>query len=86
MSPIGSGPAFQNFVTAMQGVFSYMGSSIHVGNEVAGWLKAIGFEDVQDRLYHIKVGAANPNPKLAKQGVYSTTTSARGAASFGKSE
>ncbi|KAH8704452.1 hypothetical protein GQ44DRAFT_732403 [Phaeosphaeriaceae sp. PMI808] len=83
-APEGSGPAFQNFVTAMQGVFSSMGSSTHVGNEVAGWLKAIGFEDVQDRLYHIKVGAANPNPKLAKQGVYSTTTSARGAASFGK--
>lgn len=84
--PDGTGPAFRNFVAVMQGVFVAMGSSVHLGNDLQGWLEAAGFENVENRILSLRLGAKNPDPKLAKQGVYSTTVAARGLATFGKSK
>jgi hypothetical protein len=83
--PEGTGPAFRNFIAVMKGVFTAFGSSLHPGNELSGWLQAAGFESVEDRVINTKLGATNPDPRLAKQGVYSTTVAARGLATFGKS-
>jgi hypothetical protein len=49
------------------------------------WLKEAGFTDVESRLVGLNLGKANPNPTLAEQGVYSTSTAAAGLASFAKS-
>lgn len=84
--PKSAGPAFRNFVTVMDGVFKMLGSSLKLTDELPGWLDAAGFVDVQDKVINTKLGAANPNPRLSKQGTYSTTIAAKGLASFGASK
>lgn len=84
--PDDTGPAFQNFIHVMQGIFTFLGASKNVGNELSGWLNAAGFNDIEDRVCYVKFGPKNPNPNLAKQGVYSTVVAARGLSAFGKSK
>jgi hypothetical protein len=84
--PDESGPAFCNFMTVMKALFAALGASFRLTDELPGWLEQAGFVDVQHRDINTKLGATNPNPKLAKQGVYSTTVAARGLANFGKCE
>lgn len=76
----------RNLVAVMKGVFVACGSSLELGDLLMDWLIAEGFEEVYDRIINTKLGSANPNSKLAKQGVYSTTVAARSLANFGKSE
>ncbi|KAF1950202.1 S-adenosyl-L-methionine-dependent methyltransferase [Byssothecium circinans] len=78
------GPAFENFLSILRSVFTAVGSTVHLGNELSGWLKAAGFEDVQDRLLHTRLGATNPDPYLAKKGVDATMAGARGHFAFVK--
>jgi hypothetical protein len=80
------GPAFSNFVTIIKGIYSTFHASLKLADELPVWLKDIGFEDVQYRDIDTKLGAANPNPQLAKQGVYSTTVAARGLVQFASSK
>jgi hypothetical protein len=84
--PEETGPAFRNFVAVMEGVFTIMGSSLKLGDELPALVKNAGFVDVHDRILNTKLGATNPNPALAKQGTYSTTIAARGLAGFGASK
>jgi hypothetical protein len=74
--PEETGPAMRNFVTIMKGMFSTYGASLSLGNDLPGLVTAAGFENVQDRVVMTKLGAANPKPKLAAQGIYSTGVAA----------
>ena len=84
--PADSGPALRHFVTAVGGVYAAFKSPFHIGKELASYVGEAGFEDVHDRVIDVKLGAANPDAELAKQGVLSTTFAARNVAGFAKSE
>ncbi|OCL14894.1 S-adenosyl-L-methionine-dependent methyltransferase [Glonium stellatum] len=79
------GPAMYDFVRLMKDMFIIMGAKIDLTRQIPGWLEEAGFTDIQDRLIDMKIGATNPNPRLAKQGVYSTAISATALSRFGKS-
>lgn len=83
--PEENGPAMRNFVAIMKGVFTAAGSSLDLGNELPGWVKELGFEEVQDIVANTKLGATNPDPNLAKQGIYSSNVAATGLAKYGQS-
>lgn len=76
------GPAFRNFLTIMNGLFSHFKSSPNLDKELPEWLCELGFMDVGYKDLHLKLGALHSNPQLAKQGVYSTTIAARGLAQY----
>jgi hypothetical protein len=80
------GPAFRNFVTIIKSIYTVFHGSLNLIQDIPEWLKEAGFVDVQYRDIDTKLGARNPNPHLAKQGVYSTTVAARGLAQFASSE
>ena len=81
----GDGPAMHNFVGLMKDIFTVMGCSLKLSQELSGWLKEDGFVDVQERVVPVQLGATNPKPELAKRGVYSTGVAAAGLVHFGKS-
>jgi hypothetical protein len=80
------GPVFRTFVAMIKGTYAVFGSSFQLIQDFLLWLKEAGFVNVQHRDINTKLGAINPNPQLAKQGVYSTTVAARGLADFGSSK
>ncbi|KAL1592632.1 hypothetical protein SLS60_011048 [Paraconiothyrium brasiliense] len=77
------GPAFRNFVTIIKSIYTVFNGSLKLCEEIPVWLKEAGFVDIGYRDIDTKLGALNPDPVLAKQGVYSTTIAARGLVHFG---
>lgn len=69
----------------MKDIFKFVGANLELSHLMADWLKEDGFVDVQERLVVCQMGASNPNPDLAKQGVYSTSIAATGLSTFVKS-
>lgn len=84
--PEETGPAMRNFVTIMKGVFSMFGASLSLGNDLPALVKTAGFENVQDRIAMLKLGAKNPKPRIAAQGIYSTGVAAAQLAKVASSE
>ncbi|MCJ1352293.1 MAG: hypothetical protein MMC33_002277 [Icmadophila ericetorum] len=78
------GPAMHDFLKLMKDTFTLMGANIHFARDMAGWLKAVGFEDVQDRLFDSYLGATNKDPKLAQHGVISSSVGCAGLVEFAK--
>ncbi|CAI6341166.1 unnamed protein product [Periconia digitata] len=76
------GPAFKNFVTIIKSIYTVFRGSLNLIEDIPAWLKEAGFVDVEYKDIDTKLGALNPNPQLAKQGVYSTTVAAKGLAHF----
>lgn len=83
--PDGCGPAMHDFITTMEGVFTFMGFSLTFSEKIPGWLKSAGFVDIRERIVSTKLGAQNPEPTLARMGVFATSGAARGLATYGKS-
>jgi gliotoxin biosynthesis N-methyltransferase len=81
-----NGPAMHDFVQLMKDVFTTIGTTLNLSRELSGWVKEDGFLHVQERVFNVLLGATNPNPQLAKRGVYSTLVAATGLATFGKSK
>jgi hypothetical protein len=79
-------PAFRNFVTMIKGVYATFHASLELVDELPVWLKEAGLVDVQHRDIDTKLGAANPDTRLAKQGVYATTVASRGLVQYALSE
>lgn len=79
------GLAMQGFVRLMKDIFTHIGTTLRLSKELSGWVKENGFLNVQERVVNVQLGATNPNPQLAKRGVYSTVVAATGLVAFGKS-
>ena len=79
------GPAMHDFLKLMKDVFTLMGAEVTFAKNMSGWLKAIGFEHVQERLVDVYMGASNKDPQLAQQGVNSTSVACGGLVDFAKS-
>ncbi|KAL9119450.1 MAG: hypothetical protein Q9187_003997 [Circinaria calcarea] len=80
------GPAMHDFLQVMKNVFTTMGVDVTFARQVAGWIKAAGFVDVQERLVDVYMGATNADPQLAQRGVNSTCIAAKGLVDFTKSQ
>jgi hypothetical protein len=80
------GPVMHDFVSIMKDCFKAMNAQVNVASELKGWLEKDGFVDAGEKVVEMKMGAANKNPVLAKQGVYSTCAAAAGLAGFAKSK
>ncbi|KAI0165388.1 hypothetical protein GGR52DRAFT_575479 [Hypoxylon sp. FL1284] len=78
------GPVMHDLVNMMRGVFKAMGADVDVTERIPGWLRDAGFVDVGDRVVHLQLGARNPDATLAGRGVFSTSTAAKGLASYAK--
>jgi hypothetical protein len=46
-----------------------MGSKWGIGDDLAEYLRAAGFERVEEKVFEVKYGAKNPDVELAKKGV-----------------
>ncbi|KAK2753309.1 hypothetical protein FQN55_003438 [Onygenales sp. PD_40] len=81
-----NGPAARLFPRLIRDVFALLGGSVNMAQQMSDWLGDApgGFVDIQDRLVDVKLGAVNPDPKLAKQGAYSTSVGARQLVAFAK--
>jgi gliotoxin biosynthesis N-methyltransferase len=79
------GPAMHDFVQVMKDIFVFVGAGLKLSHQMAEWLKADGFADMEERVFVCQMGATNPNPQLAKQGVFSMGVAATGLVTFAKS-
>lgn len=80
------GPAMHDFLKLMKDIFTTMGANVKLAGQLHGWLEALGFRDVHERLVNVYMGARNTNPQLAQQGVRSTSIAAGGLVDFAKSQ
>jgi len=84
--PASNGPAMRSFDTLMTGVFSWMGSSLSLADDLPAWLQDAGFLDVEHRVVEMRLGRMNSNVHLAKKGTYSCIVAARWLSEFAKSK
>jgi len=84
--PDNMGQAMQDFFELMKVMFAILGARLDLTRQIPGWLEEAGFIDIQDRLVGMKIGATNPDPRLAKQGVFSTAIGCAAVVRFAKSE
>lgn len=84
--PKDNGPVMRNFDTLLKGIFTSVGANIGLANVLPQWLHEAGFENVQSRDVQMRLGKMNTNPKLARQGTYSSIVVARSLVEFARSK
>ncbi|KAF2120576.1 S-adenosyl-L-methionine-dependent methyltransferase [Lophiotrema nucula] len=67
-----AGPMWKQNMILFRDLFKAMGSRYSSGDEIAGWLRDVGFEDVEEKVFGLRFGALNPNEELARKGVISS--------------
>ncbi|CZR61392.1 uncharacterized protein PAC_11288 [Phialocephala subalpina] len=68
----------------IRALFEKIGSQWDFANHMKKWLLEAGLEDVEETTIHVKFGKSNPDPEIAKLGIWSMTTSTRAVCFAGK--
>lgn len=80
------GPAMQQMLALVQEVFRTFGTSVDTPRQMAGWVREAGFQDVEEKVIDMDLGAKNSDPDLARKGIASSVAGVRTLAAFAKGE
>jgi len=80
-----NGVAANQFISLMRSAFTMMNSPKTLVHHLSGWLKAAGFENVEEHSVLPKLGANNSNADLVKKALFSNGVAATGLVAMAKS-
>ncbi|KAG9230918.1 hypothetical protein BJ875DRAFT_487491 [Amylocarpus encephaloides] len=78
------GTAMRHFIQLILDLYAFMGVPEKVGDQLKPWLEGSGFVNVQERTIDCYMGAMNPDPDLARNGVFSMNVAVTGLVGFGQ--
>ena len=67
-----AGPIWKQNMTLFHDLFKTMGSRYGVVDEAAGWLREMRFEDIEEKVFELRIGALQPDEELAKKSIISS--------------
>lgn len=80
------GTAMRNFIQLILDLYAFMGVPEKMADQLKPWLEESGFVNVQERTIDCQMGVSNPNPDLARNGVFSMNVAVTGLVGFGSSK
>ncbi|KAH6669782.1 hypothetical protein B0J14DRAFT_565564 [Halenospora varia] len=80
------GIAMWNFIQLILDLYAFMGVPEKMADQLKPWLEESGFANVQERTIDCQIGVSNPNPDLARNGVFSMNVAVTGLVGFGSTE
>ena len=73
-----NGPIVRDFLALIEEVIAAAGIGRAFVQRIPGWLAEAGFEECQEHVFHLRYGAKNPKPDMARMSARSLTDTAAG--------